>query len=181
MKQGYKSFNQAYRGFTVRLVLYPTRSSFEVYDANSDKLADKDTMELAVTYIDNRLTREEKKADKPRGKLKLAVFTSDNYREHKFTAGTLTGVHGGTGNVIISGKQASHGAFYPDTPRTRELFKALTALDEQTTKLDERLRKYGMDSRRTGYGRNVNDPQALEEAMVKEYNEKVALAGGDES
>lgn len=165
-----------YLGFTITARIGALDSSFAVRDANGDHLDTKDTQKAAITYINNRLEREEKKAAKPRKKLDLKVVVLSNYGHYsKATVQTLTSVHGGTGQVIINGEQ-NNGKFFPDTPAVQNLVKLLADLEKREGELTDRINKAMLGGRRAGYGARQMDVEQTTEALVKEYNEKAGLS-----
>lgn len=178
MKQVNKSdmhtVEKTFAGFIIKVSVSSLDSNFAVHDADGDHLINKENMKDAIKYIQNRLEREAKKADKPREKLALAVIQTSNYGNYnKATKGTLTSIHGGTGQVIIDGSQ-SHDKFFPDTPHVAALIARLGELEVAEGKLTVRLNKHMIAGRRSGYGRGFNVDERTAE-LVKEYEEKSAL------
>jgi hypothetical protein len=171
-----QTIEQSYCGFTIKVMVTRVAASFVVYDANGDKLTERDTMEKAIRYIEGRLEREAKKEDKPREKLDLAVLKRSRHGR-KITSGTLTSVHGGTGNVIINGEQQdSFSDFYPDVVTVQLLIQDITKREEEVAALEDRLKQFAMKGNRARMSRSGDNALDLENALREEYAEKAALS-----
>ena len=163
-----------YAGYTIKLKVHGFTSVAYIYDSEGDEIAHKDSIQDATDYIFAKIDREGKKEMASRKKLGLKVITEDSYKRKGNPLGVLDRIHGGTGQVIVSGHQHEY-EFYPDVVRVRTLRSEIAEIGAKLDGVKDQLAKYKMEGRRKGYGRGSVDVEALEAALVEEYEKKAAL------
>jgi len=158
------------QGYTIKV----NQQGKFVSHLNDDQLAVHDTKEKAETYLVNRMEREAKAKEPKRPVIRLQVLMETRFAgKTTVKSHTLTRVHAGTGNTIIGGEQ--HGGynevFYPQHPTIVEKFARMAELNQQIDDIEAGLRFFEIKARRA---REVGNVAEVEEALIAEYNEKLA-------